>query len=213
MRLLKKVLIGSVVLVASFTIFLTLLPNTLVPAYGAPITKLPPVSLLRTILINGPIDTATCSQIAITLLELNRKPGDIRIILCTPGGEVTGVYILLDAMDMCTSDIQVIAQGQCSSGGVFILAHGTKGKRLVYPRTKLFIHGVQMMLPPQFLNKRALEKTITDIAEYQNELINCLVKDTGKSADFISKLLDTERYYTAKEVINLNIADGYYKGE
>jgi ATP-dependent Clp protease protease subunit len=68
----------------------------------------------------------------------NSKP--IYLYINSPGGSVTAGLAIYDTMQYVKSDVVTICVGLAASMGAFLLAAGTKGKRLALPHSRIMIH-------------------------------------------------------------------------
>lgn len=69
-----------------------------------------------------------------------RSEAPITLCLNSPGGDVTSMYAIHDAIRTSRAPVRVIASGQVASAAVLILACGAAGSRLVMESTVLMSH-------------------------------------------------------------------------
>ena len=86
----------------------------------------------RIIFLVGPIDDAVSSLVCAQLLflEAENPKKDISMYINSPGGVVTSGLSIYDTMEYVNPDICTVCFGQAASMGSFLLAAGSKGKRL-----------------------------------------------------------------------------------
>ncbi|KAI8534528.1 hypothetical protein RHMOL_Rhmol10G0097200 [Rhododendron molle] len=91
---------------------------------------------------NGQIDDYTADFIIGQLLYLDAEDSkkDIKLFINSPGGSSTAAMGIYDAMKLCEADVSTICMGLAASMAAFILATGTKGKRLCMPNSRVMIH-------------------------------------------------------------------------
>ena len=70
--------------------------------------------------------------------EDSSKP--IYLYINSPGGSVTAGLAIYDTMQYVKSDVVTICVGLAASMGAFLLAAGSKGKRLALPHSRIMIH-------------------------------------------------------------------------
>lgn len=112
----------------------------------------------RTIYISGPIDSAT-ALLAVAKLyylsDISDDPITIIFVDC-PGGSVTAGWAIYDAIQNVACEVSTVCMGMCASMGAFLLASGTKGKRIVTPNSEVMIHqpsaGTQGMVTDMEIN-------------------------------------------------------------
>ena len=85
---------------------------------------------------------ASASIIVSQLLFLESEdPGkDISLYINSPGGSVSAGLAIYDTMQYIKCDVSTICMGMAASMGAFLLAGGTKGKRLALPNSTIMIH-------------------------------------------------------------------------
>merc|ERR1711915_1041440 len=64
----------------------------------------------------------------------------IYLYINSPGGSVTAGLAIYDTMQYIKADVITICLGLAASMASFIMAAGTKGKRLALPNSRIMIH-------------------------------------------------------------------------
>ena len=65
---------------------------------------------------------------------------DITMYINSPGGSVSAGLAIYDTMRYIKCDVSTVCMGMAASMGAFLLAGGTKGKRLALPNAEIMIH-------------------------------------------------------------------------
>ena len=73
-------------------------------------------------------------------LEAEDPSKDIHLYINSPGGEITSGMAIYDTMRYIKCDVSTICIGMAASMGAFLLAGGTKGKRMALPNAEIMIH-------------------------------------------------------------------------
>ena len=96
----------------------------------------------RIVFIRGPIGAGFADSIVgqLLFLESDSPEKDIYMYINSPGGHITEMYAVYDAMTYIKPDIVTMGYGHCMSAGSFLLAAGTPGKRYALPNTEIMIH-------------------------------------------------------------------------
>ena len=96
----------------------------------------------RIIFLGGEVSDTTASLIVAQLLFLEAEDckKDIQLYINSPGGSVTAGFAIYDTMQYISCDVSTICTGLAASFGAFLLAGGTKGKRLALPNAEIMIH-------------------------------------------------------------------------
>lgn len=96
----------------------------------------------RIIFLGAEIDDELANQVIGVMLYLdsedNSKP--IYLYINSPGGSVISGLAIYDCMQHIKSEVITINLGLAASMGSFILAAGSKGKRLALPSSRIMIH-------------------------------------------------------------------------
>lgn len=89
----------------------------------------------RIIFLGEEVTDASASVVMAQLLFLEAEdPGkDINLYINSPGGSVTAGMAIYDTMNFIKCDVSTICIGMAASMGAFLLAGGTKGKRMALP--------------------------------------------------------------------------------
>ena len=121
-------------------------------------------------------------------LEAEDPEKDIHLYINSPGGSVTAGMAIYDTMQYIKCDVETICMGMAASMGAFLLAGGTKGKRLALPNAEIMIHQ-----PSGGAQGQATEIQIAaeHILRTRQNLNKILSENTGQPLDVIR--IDTER--------------------
>ena len=137
-------------------------------------------------------------------LEAEDPETDIHLYINSPGGSVTAGMAIYDTMQYIKCDVETICMGMAASMGAFLLAGGTKGKRLALPNAEIMIHQ-----PSGGAQGQATEIQIAaeHILRTRQNLNKILSENTGQPLDVIR--IDTERdnFMTAEEAKAYGLID------
>ena len=118
----------------------------------------------RIIFLGEEVTDTSASLIVSQLLflEASDPSKDIQLYINSPGGSISAGFAIYDTMQYIKCDVSTICMGLAASFGAFLLAGGTKGKRIALPNAEIMIHqpaihgnGVQgqaLMLHQLFIN-------------------------------------------------------------
>ena len=160
----------------------------------------------RIIMLNDEVNSASAGVIIAQMLYLEGQDPDkdISFYINSPGGSVTDGMAIYDTMQYIKCDVSTICMGMAASMGAFLLAAGTKGKRLALPNSEIMIHQPLGQAKGQ----------ATDILIHAHHIekiranINRILADaTGKPLEQIQ--LDTERdnFMSASEAAEYGLID------
>ena len=160
----------------------------------------------RIIFLGEEVNDVTANLIVAQMLHLEAEdPGkDIQLYINSPGGSVTAGWAIYDTMHYIKCDVSTICIGMAASMGAFLLAGGTKGKRMALPNAEIMIHQ-----PSGGAKGQATEiKIVADmILKTRRRLNEELAKNTGQPIEVIE--VDTERdnYMSAQEALEYGLID------
>ena len=134
-------------------------------------------------------DTSASIVVAqLLFLEAEDPEKDIHLYINSPGGSVTAGMAIHDTMQYIKCDVETICIGMAASMGAFLLAGGTKGKRLALPNAEIMIHQPSGGAQGQATEIQIAAEHILRTRQKLNEI---LAENTGQPLDVIK--VDTER--------------------
>ena len=77
------------------------------------------------------------------ILESNfaeERPELLNLLICSPGGDLSAAFALIDTMRGSAIPIRTVGLGQIASAGLLIFVAGTKGHRILTPNTSILSH-------------------------------------------------------------------------
>ena len=151
----------------------------------------------RIIFLGEEVNETTASLVVAQLLFLESEDPnkDIHLYINSPGGMVTAGLAIYDTMQYIKCDVETICMGLAASMGAFLLAGGTKGKRMALPNAEIMIHQ-----PSGGAKGQATEIEIVAnmILKTKKKLNETLAANTGQPYEVVAR--DTERdYYMSAE--------------
>ena len=160
----------------------------------------------RIIFLGEEVNETTASLVVAQLLFLESEdPGkDIHLYINSPGGVVTAGLAIYDTMQYIKCDVSTICIGMAASMGAFLLAGGTKGKRLALPNAEIMIHQ-----PSGGAKGQATEIQIAaeNILKTKKKLNEILAANTGKPYDVIAADTERDHYMSAQEAKEYGLID------
>ena len=160
----------------------------------------------RIIFLGEEVNDVTASLVVAQLLFLESEdPGkDIQLYINSPGGVITAGMAIYDTMHYIKCDVSTICIGMAASMGAFLLAGGTKGKRMALPNAEIMIHQPSGGAKGQATDIKIVADKIIATRKKMNQLLS---ENTGQPLDVIE--VDTERdhYMTAAEAKEYGIID------
>ena len=135
----------------------------------------------RIIFLGEEVNDTTASLVVAQLLFLESEDPDkdIHLYINSPGGSISAGMAIYDTMKYIKCDVSTICIGMAASMGAFLLAGGTKGKRMALPNAE-------------------------KIKERMNRI---LAENTGKEYEVIAADTERDNWKTAQEAKEYGLID------
>jgi len=160
----------------------------------------------RIVFLVGPVNDQTANLVVAQLLflESENPDKDVFLYINSPGGSVSAGMAIYDTMNFIKPDVSTLCTGMAASMGAFLLAAGTKGKRVALPNSKIMIHQVLGGAQGQATDIEIHAKDILKTKAVMNRILS---EKTGQPIEKIER--DTERDYflDAEEARNYGLVD------
>ncbi|GFI69153.1 ATP-dependent Clp protease proteolytic subunit [Lachnospiraceae bacterium] len=140
-------------------------------------------------------------------LEAQDPEKDIQFYINSPGGSVSAGFAVYDTMQYIKCDVSTICLGMAASFGAFLLAGGTKGKRMALPDAEIMIH--QPAIHGDGIQGTAADiKIMSDHIQRSKKRLNrILAENTGKTPEEIAAATDRDNYMSADEALEFGLID------
>ena len=160
----------------------------------------------RILFLGQEVNDGIANQLVAAMLYLdNSDPGkDIILYINSPGGSVSSGMMIYDTMQYIKSDVVTICTGLAASMGAFLLAAGTKGKRLSLPHSRIMIHQPLGGTRGQATD---IEIEAKEIIRLKDQLDGMLAERTSQSIEKIRKDTDRNYYMSAYEAKEYGLID------
>ncbi len=160
----------------------------------------------RIIFITGEIDDNVANTVVAQLIYLEGKNADkdISLYINSPGGSITAGMAIYDTMKYIKCDVSTICVGLAASMGAFLLAAGTKGKRMCLPNSEVMIHQPLSGVQGQVTDIQITAKHVTKIKERMNKL---LAENCGQPIEKVSADVERDNWMSAVEAKEYGLVD------
>ncbi len=162
----------------------------------------------RKIFLWGAVTDETAKDITEKLLYLEASaPGkEIYFYINTPGGSITAGMAVYDTMQLITSPVTVIVTGMAASMGSILLSGAKKGRRLLYPHSRVLIH--QPLISGRFIGPATdINIQAQEMEKLRTELNQILATASGQPLERITRDTDRDFYLNAQQAIDYGLAD------
>lgn len=160
----------------------------------------------RIIFLGEEVNEVTASLVVAQLLFLEAEDPekDINLYINSPGGSVTAGMAIYDTMRYIKCDVSTICIGMAASMGAFLLAGGTKGKRMALPNAEIMIHQPLGGAKGQATEIEIAAKHILRTKEKLNRM---LAENTGQDYEVIAADTERDNWKSAEEALAYGLID------
>lgn len=163
----------------------------------------------RIVFLGEDVNDQSASVVTAELLFLEAQDPekDIQLYINSPGGSITAGLAIYDTMQYIRCDVSTICLGMAASFGAFLLAGGTKGKRMALPNAEIMIH-------QPAIHGNGVQGQETDIRIVSEHLLRTkkrlnriMAENTGKTVEEIEAATDRDHYLSAQEALQFGLID------
>ncbi len=160
----------------------------------------------RIIMLSDEVNDATASLVVAQLLYLegDDPDKDIQLYINSPGGSITAGMAIYDTMQYIKCDVSTICVGLAASMGSFLLAAGTKGKRLALPNSEIMIHQPLGGAKGQASDIKIQADHIVYIRNRMNRMLSEM---TGQPLEVIERDTDRDNWMSADDAVRYGLVD------
>lgn len=160
----------------------------------------------RIIFLGTQVDDDIANLIVAQMLYLESEDPekDIYLYINSPGGSVYAGMAIYDTMQHIQPDVSTICIGLAASMGAFLLAAGTKGKRIALPHARIMIHQPLGGAQGPATDIEIQAKEILFIKQSLNSL---LAYHTGQPLERIERDTDRDNFMTPEQAKEYGLID------
>jgi ATP-dependent Clp protease, protease subunit len=158
----------------------------------------------RVVFLRGAIEDGVADDVAAQLLALDaRSDEDITLVIDSPGGDVTGLFTIVDTMLSLRSAVHTRCVGMAASGAAVVLATGT-GTRSATPNSRILLHQPHGGVSGQ---AKDIEIQAREIAYLRRRIEEILSERTGQPVEKIREDTDRDYWLTAEAAREYGVID------
>ena len=160
----------------------------------------------RIVFLADEVNDVTASLVVAQMLYLEAQDPDkdISFYINSPGGSVSAGFAIYDTMNFIKCDVSTICIGMAASMGAFLLAAGTKGKRLALPNSEIMIHQPLGGTQGQATDIKIHADHIIRVRQRMNELY---AQYTGQPLERIQADTERDNFLTAQQAAEYGLID------
>ena len=160
----------------------------------------------RIVFLADEVNDTTASLVVAQMLYLESvdPDKDIYFYINSPGGSISAGMAIYDTMNYIKCDVSTICIGMAASMGAFLLAAGTKGKRLALPNSEIMIHQPLGGMQGQASDIKIHADHILRIREKMNRILS---EKTGQPFETIVQDTERDNFMTADQAAAYGLID------
>ena len=160
----------------------------------------------RIIYLGTEIDDGVANAVIAQLLHLaSEAPSTpISLYINSPGGSITAMLAIYDAMQFVPSPVETTCVGQAAWTAAVLLAGGEPGRRQMLPHARVVLH------QPAGQGRGAIPDLILqadELVRVRGEVEAILARHTGQDAAKLRTDTDRDRVFTADEAVAYGLVD------
>ena len=159
----------------------------------------------RVVFLGRAMDDDLANLIVAQLLHLDSEGGgEISLYVNSPGGDMTALFAIYDAMQFLTADVATYCLGQAASAAAVLLAAGAPGKRHALPNSRVLLHqphgGIQGQSADMEIHAR-------EVLRQRRRMEEILAEHTGQPFERVHDDLDRDFILAPEEAVGYGVVD------
>ena len=160
----------------------------------------------RVLFLCHDLNDELANQLIGIMLYLNAEESskDFYIYINSPGGSVTCGIAVYDILNYIEADVITLCVGTAASMASFILAGGSRGKRIAFPHSRIMIH------QPEGGSQGQASEVVSEseeVVRIRRQVGKIYSSRTGQSLARISKDMDRDQFMSAREAKEYGLVD------
>lgn len=160
----------------------------------------------RIVFFNGELREETANLMVAQLLHLEGEDSErpINLYINSPGGDMTALFAVHDAMQFLASPVHTFCMGQAASAAAVLLATGAPGHRYVLPNARVLLHQPHGGAQGQSTD---LEIAVRDMVTMRERMVDILAERTGQEREKLKSDIDRDFILRDKEAVAYGVVD------
>jgi ATP-dependent Clp protease protease subunit len=159
----------------------------------------------RIVFLRSPIQGSVAGDVAAQLLAIDTDADDpITLVIDSPGGDVSGLFTILDTMRTLVSPVNTRCVGMAASGAAVLLGAGT-GVRSATPNARIMLHQPHGGISGA--QAKDIEIAAKEFLFLKARLEEILAQTSGQTIDRIREDTDRDYWMSAAEAAAYGLID------
>ena len=160
----------------------------------------------RIIYLGTEIDDGVANVLIAQMLHLESESAQtpISLYINSPGGSITAMLAVYDAMQFVSCPIETTCVGQAAATAAVLLAGGAQGHRTILPHGRIVLH------QPVAQGRGTVPDLILEaeeIARVRSLIEEVLARHTGRTAEQVREDTDRDLVLTGQRAVEYGIVD------
>jgi ATP-dependent Clp protease protease subunit len=160
----------------------------------------------RIVFLGSPLDESVANLIIAQLLHLEGEDMDrpVNLYINSPGGDMTALFAVYDAMQFMGPPVHTVCVGQACSAAAVLLAAGAEGHRSALPNARILIHQPHGGAQGQSSD---MEIAVREMIVMRDRMVDILTARTGQPRERIETDIDRDYILRGEEAVAYGLVD------
>jgi ATP-dependent Clp protease protease subunit len=160
----------------------------------------------RIVFLGTALDETVANLVIAQLLHLEGEDMDrpVNLYINSPGGDMTALFAVYDAMQFLGPPVHTVCVGQASSAAAVLLAAGEPGHRSALPNARILIHQPHGGAQGQSTD---MEIQVREMVTMRERMIDILVDRTNQDRARIVADIDRDYILRGDEAVAYGLVD------
>jgi ATP-dependent Clp protease protease subunit len=160
----------------------------------------------RIVFLGGELDETVANLIIAQLLHLEGEDMErpVSLYINSPGGDMTALFGVYDAMQFLGPPVHTVCVGQACSAAAVLLAAGAEGHRSALPNARILIHQPHGGAQGQSVD---MEIAVREMVEMRRRMVDILTERTTQTRDRIEADIDRDFILRGEAAVEYGLVD------
>jgi ATP-dependent Clp protease protease subunit len=128
----------------------------------------------------------------------------VNLYINSPGGDMTALFAVYDAMQFMGPPVHTVCVGQACSAAAVLLAAGAEGQRSALPNARILIHQPHGGAQGQSSD---MEIAVREMVTMRERMVDILTERTGQPRERIEADIDRDYILRGEEAVAYGLVD------
>ena len=160
----------------------------------------------RIVFLGTALDESVANLLIAQLLHLEGEDVDkpVNLYINSPGGDMTALFAVYDAMEFLGPPVHTVCVGQAASAAAVLLAAGAPGHRTALPNARVLIHQPHGGAQGQSSD---MEIAVREMVVMRDRMIDILAERTTQTRERIASDIDRDYILRGEDAVAYGMVD------